>query len=441
MRIFISLMPFLIFYFKATTQEIKNSPLSIGDTVPNVTFGNFYQDSNLKIKVADLKDKLIILDFWNIECKACIAAMPKMDSLHKLFDGKIQIIPITYNSEQEVKSTFDKINFLRPALPMIVGDTFFSKLFPHEGDPFHVWINKNGIVQYITWSHNATEKNIKAVLNNEKVKIALRYDYGVNLEKPLISDKNGNILKMAKYYSIFLQLHEQTSSSRIFIKRDSVTNKPTMIRILNASALALFKFAYNYDLFGFDINAFSLSKNNRILLELKNPKEFFPPLDKDFDDEWREANIHSYEIMIPQGSNLDIYKIMQDDLNKYLKYEGRIEKRKIKCLVLTRISKVDKIKTKSENAEPRVSQDIDGSISIRNMPINQSLIKQLILATQHGENSIPIIDETNYNGAVDIKIRKGLNNIADLKKELNAYDLDLIEKVTDIDMLIIKEKN
>src|SRR5437899_11549446 len=47
-----------------------------------------------KIKAADLKGKVSVIDFWATWCEPCIAEIPKFNQLHEQYQ-KMQIIVIT----------------------------------------------------------------------------------------------------------------------------------------------------------------------------------------------------------------------------------------------------------------------------------------------------------------------------------------------------------
>jgi hypothetical protein len=105
------------------------------------------------------------------------------------------------------------------------------------------------------------------------------------------------------------------------------------------------------------------------------------------------------------------------------------------CLVLVRTSDNDKLKSKQiafvNNADAF-------SLSINNSSI-QLLVSQLNHYLQHLNK--PVVDETGYKGNVDINLDAKLSSVDDLRKALKVYDLDLIEKKQDIEVLVIRDAN
>ena len=98
----------LNFSAKAQAEDVTTKGLQIGQEVPNVTLTNLYNYKNASGKVAttaklaDFKGKLLILDFWATWCAPCVASIPKLENLQKQFEGKLQILPVTYQKDKEL---------------------------------------------------------------------------------------------------------------------------------------------------------------------------------------------------------------------------------------------------------------------------------------------------------------------------------------------------
>ena len=434
-----SLFGFLSFLFCLSSFGQSLNPLKISEKVPDIFVGKFFNEPLKQEKISELKGKLIIFDFWNIHCSNCIAGMPKMDSLQKRFKDSIQIIYITKNSEEEVRKLFSRIKIKKPNVPFIVGDTSLNQLFPHNGDPLHVWVDQNGLVKAITFDYSTNDITIQKFLKSRDAHLPRRWDFGVDIDYPLLSEQNSGVLDLTTFHSALFQgLQEYYSSSLIHIQKDSVTNEPTRIELINASLLELYNIGFNNDIYGQEVNYFNLQNNNRIVLEVNDSSRLFQPSDELELNKWINENTFGYEIKVPKGS--DIYKCMQNDLNRYFPYRAEIEKRRMKCLVLMDFSEQAKelVKTKEAGQTSQAIDKNDSFLSFKNVPIS-TFVLQLNYANP--DLTMPVILGTSFNENIDLLLRSNLSDLKSLNKELFHYGLALIESEREIPMLVIKETN
>jgi len=106
--------------------------LTVGDECPDVVLKNIVNYKTMQAKISDFKGKLLILDFWATWCAPCISMMPVTDSLQKVFDGKIQILPVTNEATQTVTAFMQNIQRIKHiAPPTVTGDTVLNRLFRH----------------------------------------------------------------------------------------------------------------------------------------------------------------------------------------------------------------------------------------------------------------------------------------------------------------------
>lgn len=421
----------------AQTEAIK--PLQKGDMISAIRFQKFLEPST-SVQLSSLKGKVIILDFWNIGCLACLKSMPKMDSLQKQFGSDIQVVLITNNSTDEVNNLFNRIKIKKPDLPIVVEDTiYYKKLFPHVGDPLHVWINRSGVITAITDGHNATVSNIQSLFNGQNVTLYTRPSTDdPKLDSCLLNASSSSLKKFVNFYSIYLNnLNEETTINRLTLIKDSQNKKIVKVSALNIPLLTLYSFAYSRDLFGFDVNIKNLRYNNRIEIQTKNPLDIRYAYSDSLLDEWNNRNLISYETEIPSAYGLSIFSIIQSDLDRYTPFEAQIETRKMTCLVLKRTSKKDKMKTRNRK-EDAVNFYKGNYYSIINQQLSASLLPHLVIANQ--ALAYPIVDETNYEGPVDMILNTKLNDLKGLRKELNKYDLDIVLTERAIKVLVIRDK-
>jgi thiol-disulfide isomerase/thioredoxin len=419
---FVLLLVFIHFAISGGIQAQGNG-LKIGDQLPEIDFGKILNRPGERITKGNLKGKLIILDFWNIHCKNCIAAMPKMDSLQQLFEGKLQIISVTGNSESQVNQLFSRIKILKPGFPFIVGDTVFNSLFPHEGDPLHVWIDEKGVVIAITNDYNTTKANIEKHFAGIMPNLPRRWDFGINTGHPLVSEVNGGLLNYVSCYSaLFKSLHEFSSSN-------SVKETDTTIQVINGTLMQLYKIAFKNELYEYAISLFDIPTEDRTLLLVKDSSPFRLPTEEEKLSEWISKYKFCYEMQLSFCNVKNRYEFMQQDLLRFFPYNANIEKRKVRCLALTMLQD-----SKPGTAKPVIKGK---AVYFENRPIEELVIR---LASVYAWKGIPVIDETGLNGNFTFYLNSKLSDLDSLNNALKYYNLKLIPKDAEINFLVISDK-
>lgn len=421
-------------------QERHSHTLAIESAMPDVKF-SYQQSGNRKeINFASFRGKFIILDFWNIWCASCISAMPKLDSLQKQFGSNFQIILITKNSEKEVTGLFKRIKIPRPDLPMIVSDSIFNSLFPHSAEPFHAWINDKGIVKHITEGYNTTALHINDFIANKEMRLSRAVkNESLSLNNSLFEADAYKLNKNIYSYSILLkEMYEETISNGFKVIKNPHNNKAVIIRALNVPVLSLYTFAFSNLIYDFEVDPIALRNNSRIIVETRDKEYFQMPSDHNKIDDWKQKNIYAYELFCPIDRVDSIFSIMQTDINKYFPYYGRIEKRKVKCIILVKTGNLDMYKSKDAKAQKKYTYLQNGFL-IQNMQLSESIVKALTYALQ--DSPLPLINETNYYENLDLKLEaKPTDDIVKLKKALHKVGLDLLVAEREINMLIISNK-
>lgn len=409
--------------------EQNITPLHIGDKIPDALWDIPLQvvnhpDGRETITLGEYKDKLIILDFWATWCTPCIRNFPKLHALQDEFGDKIKVLAVTDQDSETIRKFFQtgagkEYTYVHSVLE----DRVLSGYFPHRIVPHIVWIGPSARLINTTQAEDVTQTNIQTILDNQKTNMTVKMD--INTDSPLfLSDHFDENLKL-KVYSIFLKgFYPGLPAGNTF--RKTKNGKIYGRQMTNTRLMQIYN-ALSYHLFELNGEQFN---SKRMIIDVKEPALL--GLIKKADGKSERNNLYSYELIVPQEKSDSLYYFMLADLNRYSDYTATIENRMVDCLVLVRTSNKDKIKSNGESPNFRYS-------TVHSILINRPLSYLLNLINSDTLSKLPIIDETDYTGNVDIEI-SGIKDIEGLKKELNRYDLDLIPAKRSLNMFVLKDK-
>jgi thiol-disulfide isomerase/thioredoxin len=416
----------------ACSQELK-----IGQACPEVLLKNMINYHQAEARLSDFKSSLLILDFWGTGCLSCIQSFPKIDSLQKKFNGRVQFIAVNKESLDSTLRFFErKRRIQKPAIPFVTGDTALSALFPHVYVPHHVWIDSAGIVRYITDGYNATEEHIQQFLNGSDLSMnEKKYEAKDDYDSPLkaIADKKG--LDHLESYSLLLHCISGMSFGNA---AGIATENNHSFRLTQncVSVAELYSVAFSEN------GKHDFSNANTVILEVKNKSRYVYPQDNNLKDEWVSNHSYIYELMIPAAEAAFIYQKMRQDLVRYFNLKGIIEKRKVRCMTLVRTTVKDYLKTKG--SEPASNFWVTTDAPVRYI-LNQSFdrfVSALSIQSRHFKLDQPFIDKTNYTNKIDIQISTDALDNFDVKKlnsELKKYGLALQEQEILREVLVLRK--
>ncbi len=146
----------LVFTLVATTISFaQNKSVKVGEPLPDNFWTTSFQVVNHQQKTLNLsedKNKLILLDFWNTWCSACLKEFPKMEQLKEQFGDKVKILAVSNQDRQTLEKFFASKNGQRfNHVVSVAGDRLFHPLFPHQGVPYVVWIKDGKLLSTNGW--------------------------------------------------------------------------------------------------------------------------------------------------------------------------------------------------------------------------------------------------------------------------------------------------
>lgn len=436
----------LVVVISANKSNAQNRPfqaLHKGDKVPNLAFTVWTGDTKQLVHLDDYKGKLLLLDFWGVHCPTCLALMPKMLELQKQFKDKIQVLYVTSDKDEDIQKLWngflkrDKTNKWVEAgkqLPFVKEDTILSTLFPHRVEPTHVWVDGNQVVRGIAYHGSTTAENIEAFIEGKDVELAEQQLNDLNMDDPLSWIDPNKGMGVPQYYSFFADFIDIGVGGGMRSRNvvDSSTQKVVGISCVDNSILNLYKLAYKEW-----ILPRPYIPDNRIIIESKDTIRLFMPQDQSTVFQWIADNTFCYALKVPPSLSSQLYVTMRVDLDRFFGMKSDIEKRKVKCWVIKRISTDNRILSRSLIEKYEVES---GKLIIQKLKIEQIGLEN-VFDVQYP--SRPFIDETNYKSNVDMELP--WNEIVDkisiprLKKALQNYGFDIVEEYRNIDMLVIRD--
>lgn len=433
----------IAFSISSYTQSFSSS-ITIGENVPDVSLKGFLNDT-ATIRLSDLyKDKLLIIDFFATWCEPCIRSLNLFDSLSGIFNGRIKILPVTYESSEIVKYLISKRpNLKKLSLHFLTGDTLLHRFFPHTIIPHEVWINSQGKVIAITSHEDVTFKNIDLALKNSSFNFTKKQDLlGFDMFKTFhVADSN------LEYRSILIHSPDGITNGGCALPLNFERQKSHLYN-------RLFRFGMSIQMLyvcaAYSDNAW-FRNTNRFIVKTKDSLKIFDPSFvsteqfkkkgyKRYSD-WRRQNGYLYELILPKPvTDTFLYNYMLEDLNRVLPYKGSFKRIRTTCWILK--NKTEKSKElKSHGGKPTAFYAKDASTLLK---LQNKTIDSLVLLINKYSDTYLIINETVNKFPVDLELNLGMYyqqvNIEEVKKKLETYGFELTKELRWIDVLYIEDK-
>lgn len=408
--------------------------LDTGDKVPDYTLpiGNYPSPT---VTLSDLQGKLVILDFWGVSCSPCIAAMPKMQALQEEFGDRIQIILVTSDSREQVERMKQRSSILREvSLPSIIGDSLLLPLFPIRTFPAHVWIGPDGIVRHITNGKNTTAALIASFLDNRAVDLPAKFELkDLDQDVPIWLEGNGRHVDKLQYYSLITS-RIATDGGQYGAIYNPAIGMPDQVRAFNKEILTLFKLAYGKSAIG------PFKENNRVIIEVSEPDRIINPGGNSDYDWWKRDHTYCYELKVPEDEAAYLFDYMKQDLERYFKIKGAIEIRVKPALVLQRIGKTDRLRSKAGPAKFQKSAVLDEPVILQNQPINELIMVLEDLCAYLPERDRPVVDRSDIPFNIDIQLTNKALSLDEVRRSLRQYGLDLVPEDAELECLVLRDR-
>ncbi|PRD54702.1 TlpA family protein disulfide reductase [Sphingobacterium gobiense] len=411
--------------------------VDVGDETPDIILYDIQDRTEPTVELRNLSnEKLVILDFWATWCGACLAAMPKMDSIARERSDEIEVITVTKQDKELVMNFFEKRkqrgDYVHKS-PKLFGDTVLNKHFPHRFIPHYVWM-KDGKV--IALTEEVTRAAVQQALSEGETKLRKKVDtkaipWNKNEKSLLQHLQNINSLDMSawKHYSLLTTGFLEKVGPHIGytqVHMDSLN----LIRFTGVHmALArLYRIAYG--------RARWYITNTAV--EIRSESSFFANqgLKGMRVVDWLRDYGVSYESVVSRET--DIFVKMASDLKEaFPQFRAYTEKTKDTCLVLEVFKEKPEKPWKVFNDEkPKYISDMD-CISVENGTVRGFMTS--LETTVFLNSKFPLVDGIGYPDKISVSICGRLGSLAAINEALAPYGLRITKKLAWFDKLIIED--
>jgi thiol-disulfide isomerase/thioredoxin len=392
------LLVFLFGVFRCKAQDAQG--LKIGNRVPDLTINHIINYPDSSAKLADFKEKLLILDFWATWCSNCIENFPKTYALQQEFPNQLQVLLVNCKSTRDSKESITAFLDKRKPyyyFPCVVMDTALEPMFPHHTIPHYVWI-RNDTLGAITDDSQLTKSNVLALFENRKTSLREKKFIRFDFHKALYVDGNGGTQPKLLFYSFLAPYRYGLNFSGGEV--DSIGNW-SRIDVLNFSRIALIRYAFP-DLAG--VNP------DRIILQVQHPQDF--SLDS-LSETWKQRNSFSYEAAFPETNRTGALLTMQADLEKYFKVRVSSVYKLTECFIL-QIADSTKIIKPANGIRPEtnINEGTGAPVYFLNCSIDE------ILSRLENIYHIPFINNTAYPSRINLRLPANITDESSLLDSL-----------------------
>jgi uncharacterized protein (TIGR03435 family) len=149
----------------------------LGQLAPNLRFATVLNGSQPNLTLAQLRGKVVLLEFWATYCGPCLTAMPHLQELQRQFGGRLQVVAISPDSPARLGHFLQArpSNLLFASVVGAASDSL-QRLFSYQLIPHSVLLDAAGRVVASTEPTYMTAQVIEQVLNGQEINLPLKQD-------------------------------------------------------------------------------------------------------------------------------------------------------------------------------------------------------------------------------------------------------------------------
>jgi len=143
--IFVAAVAVFFFIFK-TPQTTKVTLTETGSAPPDFELTDI---NNNRIKIAELKGSVVLVNFWATWCGSCVEEIPSMERMFRLLSGDSRFKVVTILYKDDLQRAKDYMSQNGYTLPVYMNpDSSAEKTFGITGIPETFILDKKGILRH-----------------------------------------------------------------------------------------------------------------------------------------------------------------------------------------------------------------------------------------------------------------------------------------------------
>ncbi|MBX7172423.1 MAG: redoxin domain-containing protein [Pyrinomonadaceae bacterium] len=393
---------------------ISYKGIKVGEKADNVRFDNVLNSPQSSFSFKDLKDKIVIVEFWATWCGPCLPAMDHLKTLKDKFPDQVEVISVLHESEERLQRYIKN----KPSAIWHLADPEMktNQYFPHRAVPHTVLIDKDGKVAAITRPDEITEEVINKLINKQTVSLTKKDD-GLNDGFDFTKDYFPK--PESTEYAFDFQPPVPGGFPLTQRQRKGIWAGRRMT-LINQPILNIYK-----TVFGFN--------TVRLVFEGVERSSIESPKNK---------TSYCLDVVVPKGKENELLAYAQKELLKMdFEIKGRIEKRKVEVGILTVTDKEKLLSHQSkgnESGQANVGM-VNASQYKRNGVSIDEMLKGFFESFGHG--GLPLVNETGVDGLFDFDFSLDLEDKFTLKNALEKYGLKLSKDTREVELLVIYKES